>query len=578
MRVKITKREVDSLLPGGIIADEEVRGFVARKLLSGAVTYGFRYRDKKSGRQRWIGLGLHGSITPDQARNLAKKRAGEVADARDPIAEREATRAEVVKAKLAEVNTVNAVLDNFLKKYVRGSDALRSGDQIDRALMFAICRHNLRCTPGVYSLQRSALDAIPDLSDTQVIVYTEYQGLERVLAETLQRDAAGDFALAVEFGNASSRQRLAIRDYIQIITANHPFRVGAGRARNRFHHRFDLPGEAVELVEIGAQDLDADRCADAGRQHVGTGLDRHGPGIGDAGKLQRLVEVGNQAIDGQACTPLLLGQSAERAGLVCRIKGEWQIAAASVLTVGPFAVGTNILSIFENGRRFAPMRGRAPSYATPYWLRSKVTPLGLVALLSSAAAVPAIAQTAPNDPGTVGPVVVTEPKRKPVARVQTDAGRTHVRARVAGRPARTPAAKPLPGPASSVTEGARTPLKSNVVTASASRLGLPVREMPASVDIVDQQTMREQGYRTTTKTAQGAVGVLSGDAAGAPAGFSMRGFTGSSINTLYNGIWIGPQDITSRVMDTSNLNRVEFLKGPSSLMSGLDAIGVRSIT
>ena len=29
---------------------------------------------------------------------------------------------------------------------------------------------------GVYSLQHSALDAIPDLSDTQVIVYTEYQG------------------------------------------------------------------------------------------------------------------------------------------------------------------------------------------------------------------------------------------------------------------------------------------------------------------------------------------------------------------------------------------------------------------
>ena len=42
--------------------------------------------------------------------------------------------------------------------------------------------------------------------------------------------------------------------------------------------------------------------------------------------------------------------------------------------------------------------------------------------------------------------------------------------------------------------------------------------------------MREQGYRTTTETAQGAVGVLSGDAAGAPAGFSMRGFTGSAIN------------------------------------------------
>jgi len=85
--------------------------------------------------------------------------------------------------------------------------------------------------------------------------------------------------------------------------------------------------------------------------------------------------------------------------------------------------------------------------------------------------------------------------------------------------------------------------------------------------------MREQGYRTTTETAQGAVGVLSGDSAGAPAGFSMRGFTYGEVNVLYNGISIGPQSITSRVMDTGSLDRVEFLKGPSAIMSGLDAIG-----
>src|SRR5258708_17050835 len=134
MRVKITKRQIDALTPGGIVADEEVKGFVARKLPSGAVTYGFRYRDKKTNQQRWIGLGLHGSITADQARNLAKKRAGEVADARDPAAELEVARAEAPRAKLAVANTVNVVLDSFLREYVRGSDALRSADQIEPAL------------------------------------------------------------------------------------------------------------------------------------------------------------------------------------------------------------------------------------------------------------------------------------------------------------------------------------------------------------------------------------------------------------------------------------------------------------
>jgi hypothetical protein len=59
MRVKITKRQIDALTSGGILADEEVRGFVARKLPTRAVTYGCRYRDKTTGKQRWI-LALFG--------------------------------------------------------------------------------------------------------------------------------------------------------------------------------------------------------------------------------------------------------------------------------------------------------------------------------------------------------------------------------------------------------------------------------------------------------------------------------------------------------------------------------------
>ena len=49
-----------------------------------------------------------------------------------------------------------------------------------------------------------------------------------------------------------------------------------------------------------------------------------------------------------------------------------------------------------------------------------------------------------------------------------------------------------------------TPL--NAVAQSAGRLGLPVIQTPASVDVVTAQTIQDQGYRTTTDTAQGAVG------------------------------------------------------------------------
>jgi integrase len=121
MKSKIMKRTVDVLLPGQSIADTEIRGFVARRLPSGAITYGFRFRNPE-GRQRWLPLGLHGAITPDEARGLAKKRAGEVADDRDPVAEREAARA-------AESNTLDAVLDTYIERELVGK---RSAAHVER--------------------------------------------------------------------------------------------------------------------------------------------------------------------------------------------------------------------------------------------------------------------------------------------------------------------------------------------------------------------------------------------------------------------------------------------------------------
>jgi outer membrane receptor protein involved in Fe transport len=115
---------------------------------------------------------------------------------------------------------------------------------------------------------------------------------------------------------------------------------------------------------------------------------------------------------------------------------------------------------------------------------------------------------------------------------------------------------------------AATPLNTNTVATSASGLGLTAREIPATVEVIDQQTIKGLGLRTTTEAAEGAVGVTAGDAPGAPANFSMRGFSGTQINTLYNGIKIGPSEMTSRIMDTGNLDRIEILKGPASLLSG----------
>ena len=136
-----------------------------------------------------------------------------------------------------------------------------------------------------------------------------------------------------------------------------------------------------------------------------------------------------------------------------------------------------------------------------------------------------------------------------------------------------PAVEGPGAPATQPTAQPSTPLNLNTVTESASRLGLTPLQTPATVEVLNQQQIREEGYRTTTEAAQGFVGVTAGDSPGAPASYSMRGFSGTQINTLYNGIKIGPSEMTGRVMDTGNLDRIEILKGPASLLSGEGATG-----
>jgi iron complex outermembrane recepter protein len=209
------------------------------------------------------------------------------------------------------------------------------------------------------------------------------------------------------------------------------------------------------------------------------------------------------------------------------------------------------------------------------WLRSSAAPLTLLAFLASASMPPVMGQIAPQlekKPDSLGPVVVSPPRRKPVRSIESGTQRGRTAARVTGRTG-TRAVAPAPAPATDGREISHTPLNGNVVAESASRLGLTVREIPASVDVVDKQTIWDRGLRTTTDVAQAAVGVTAGDAPGAPASFSMRGFTGTQINTLYNGIKIGPSEMTGRIMDTANLDRVEILKGPASLLSGEGATG-----
>ena len=108
---------------------------------------------------------------------------------------------------------------------------------------------------------------------------------------------------------------------------------------------------------------------------------------------------------------------------------------------------------------------------------------------------------------------------------------------------------------------------------SASRLGISIRGISASVEVVDHTLMQERGLRTISEAVQGATGLSVGDSPGNPTNFSMRGFTNNQLRLLYDGLMIGPASMTSRPRDTWNLDRIEILKGPASVLYGEGALG-----
>jgi integrase len=109
---KITTKTVNALAPGERITDELITGFAARCLPSGKVTFGYAYTDKKTGKREYIALGMHGAVTADEARDLAKHHAGERAFGKNPAA--------VIKVEAARAaHHVDYVLDKYLENRER---------------------------------------------------------------------------------------------------------------------------------------------------------------------------------------------------------------------------------------------------------------------------------------------------------------------------------------------------------------------------------------------------------------------------------------------------------------------------
>ena len=93
-RKRLTKRTIDAMpipLSGrSVVFDQDVRGFYLETTPSGARSF-YLYR-KVNGRPRRVRLGGYPDMTPEAARKMVQKIAGEIAEGRDPNAERRRRR------------------------------------------------------------------------------------------------------------------------------------------------------------------------------------------------------------------------------------------------------------------------------------------------------------------------------------------------------------------------------------------------------------------------------------------------------------------------------------------------------
>ncbi|MFO0254706.1 MAG: TonB-dependent receptor [Betaproteobacteria bacterium] len=110
-------------------------------------------------------------------------------------------------------------------------------------------------------------------------------------------------------------------------------------------------------------------------------------------------------------------------------------------------------------------------------------------------------------------------------------------------------------------------------TTSGSRLGLTVKETPASVYVIDSEQMERRGIATTQEALWLAPGITTSSAPGSAGQVFYRGFNATSLTQMFNGITVQYDAIAARPVDSWIYDRVEVVGGPSSYLFGSGAVG-----
>lgn len=153
------------------------------------------------------------------------------------------------------------------------------------------------------------------------------------------------------------------------------------------------------------------------------------------------------------------------------------------------------------------------------------------------------------------------------ARRAATAARTPQRGTPVAAPARS-TAPTAPVDTSGLRLEPKTPTEAYVVrnAETATKTDVPIKEIPASIEVVPKQVLIDQQATNLTQAVDNVSGVRANNFDGITATFYLRGFR---TNFIYRNALALPQlDSSPSLIDTANIERIEVLKGPSSILFG----------
>jgi iron complex outermembrane recepter protein len=106
-----------------------------------------------------------------------------------------------------------------------------------------------------------------------------------------------------------------------------------------------------------------------------------------------------------------------------------------------------------------------------------------------------------------------------------------------------------------------------------TRLNLSPIETPAEIVEMNSGTMRLRGYQQIEEAVEAMPGATTGGSPADPSQFATRGFVGNQVTLLRDGIYLGPANMITRPENSFNVESVDLLEGPASVLYGQGAVG-----